>query len=253
MDGDHGLNLAHDHAVRRPWPRGLRVAYSGAAAPRMPIPTGRATTLIGRRSRGRRRRTSCRRFCTQGIAMGPGTCCRARVVGGRHVKACRLELLSTRRREAHDGATQRKRAPAGAPLPRLYRQCADDIDLTRRRGRYPSGLRATLTMRVGDHDPFCLPTTCGSSSTSPRHGGRSRRLGCRPIYRGGGTSISLAAGASGRHRPRGGDDGLQHEVFRSSRLADMSRCSRRQEAPCASTSPTASALLDGWSLSTRAT
>jgi hypothetical protein len=32
MDGDHGLNLAHDHAAVLGLRRGLRVAYSGAAA-----------------------------------------------------------------------------------------------------------------------------------------------------------------------------------------------------------------------------
>ena len=90
MDGDHGLNLAHDHAAVLGLRRGLRVAYSGAAAatyadtywqsynPDWPSFTRKGATA----------RTSCRRFCTQGHRDGAWYMLQSKVVGGgRHVKA----------------------------------------------------------------------------------------------------------------------------------------------------------------------
>ena len=119
MDGDHGLNLAHDHAVVLGLSRGLRVAYSGAAAATYADTYWQSYNTDW--PSFTRKGGDCTNFVSQvlyagGIAMGPGTCCRAKVVGWSPCQGpSRLELLSTsdegRRMTGPHNGRGRPRAP----------------------------------------------------------------------------------------------------------------------------------------------
>ena len=81
MDGDHGLNLAHDHAVVLGPSRFARCLQRRGAAADL-LAELQPVAVVTRK--GGDCTNSCRRFCTQGIAMGL-VHCRAKVVA---VVAC---------------------------------------------------------------------------------------------------------------------------------------------------------------------